>query len=204
MRIAVIGAGQVGRALGGNWAARGLAVRYGVTNPADPRHAGLGRVLPVADAAAEAELVLLATPWGAAEAACRTMGPLGGRILVDATNPLAMGPGGLGLEPGLATSGGETIAGWAAGARVFKSFNQTGFATMADPARLAPRPVMFVAGDDAAGKAAVLELVATTGFEPADAGPLSQARLLEALAMLWIDHAMRRAAGRDFAFALAR
>jgi predicted dinucleotide-binding enzyme len=61
---------------------------------------------------------------------------------------------------------------------------------------------MPVAGDDAARKATVMELVGKLGFEPADAGPLQNARLLEPLAMFWIDQAMKRGRGREFAFAL--
>jgi predicted dinucleotide-binding enzyme len=42
------------------------------------------------------------------------------------------------------------------------------------------------------------------GFEPVDAGPLKNARLLEPFAMVWIDQAMKRGRGRDFAFALVK
>ena len=41
-------------------------------------------------------------------------------------------------------------------------------------------------------------------FEPVDAGPLKNARLLEPFAMVWIDQAMRRGRGRDFAFAMVK
>jgi predicted dinucleotide-binding enzyme len=47
-----------------------------------------------------------------------------------------------------------------------------------------------------------VELVGKLGFEPVDAGPLKNARLLEPFAMGWIDQAMKRGRGRDFAFAL--
>jgi predicted dinucleotide-binding enzyme len=61
---------------------------------------------------------------------------------------------------------------------------------------------MLVAGDDAGKKPKVMELVAKLGFEAADAGPLKNARLLEPFALVWIDQAMKRGRGRDFAFAL--
>lgn len=70
-------------------------------------------------------------------------------------------------------------------------------------AQFAARPVMFVAGDDAARKPKVLQLAADAGFEAIDAGPLTMARLLEPLAMLWIKLAFS-GMGRDFAFALTR
>ena len=68
----------------------------------------------------------------------------------------------------------------------------------------AQKPVMFFAGDDSARRATVAALLADLGFEPVDAGPLSNARLLEPYAMLWIDLAVNRGQGRDIAFALMR
>ena len=63
---------------------------------------------------------------------------------------------------------------------------------------------MFVAGDDAANRSSVVELVAALGFEVVDAGPLRNVRLLEAHCMLWIDLAFTCGLGRDFAFAVVR
>jgi len=63
---------------------------------------------------------------------------------------------------------------------------------------------MLVAGDDSKYKSLVLNLVSAIGFEAVDAGPLSAARLLEPLALLWIKLAMKAGFGRDFAFALIR
>jgi 8-hydroxy-5-deazaflavin:NADPH oxidoreductase len=57
-------------------------------------------------------------------------------------------------------------------------------------------------GDDPGRKPRVMELIAKLDFEAVDAGPLKNARLLEPLAMLWIDQAMKRGRGREFAFAL--
>ena len=66
------------------------------------------------------------------------------------------------------------------------------------------RPVMLVAGDDAAAKPEVMRLVGDLGFEAVDAGPLRSARHLERLALLWIELALKRGQGQAFAFALAR
>jgi predicted dinucleotide-binding enzyme len=49
-----------------------------------------------------------------------------------------------------------------------------------------------------------MTLVGDLGFEVIDAGPLRNARLLEAHAMLWIDLALARGQGRDFAFGMLR
>lgn len=206
MRIAVIGAGAVGRALGHGWLARGQDVRFGLRTPDDARHADLPaerRVLPAA-AASWAETIVLATPWPATEAAVRSLGDLSGKIVIDCTNPLGMGAEGLELVLGHDTSAGEKVAQWARGASVFKAFNTTGAANMADLSGYAVAPAMFVAGDDAARKPAVMGLAADLGFAPIDAGPLRIARLLEPLAMLWVDQALYRGAGDGFAFAVVR
>jgi len=115
-----------------------------------------------------------------------------------------MGPDGLTLAIGHSTSAGEKVQGWAKGASVFKTLNTTGFGNMADPVFHGVGAAMFVAGDDAANKPKVVELVGALGFEVVDAGPLRNAHLLEAHAMLWIDLALNRGLGRDFAFALLR
>lgn len=203
MQIAIIGAGHVGQALGKSWAKHGHDVTYGVRNPADAKYAGL-KTGGLADAARAAEAILLATPWSATEAALASAGDLSGKLILDATNPLSMGPAGMSLAIGHTTSAGERVAGWAKNAAVFKTLNTTGFNNMEDPGGYAQKPVMFFAGDDQAQRATVAALLADLGFEPVDAGPLVNARLLEPYAMLWIDLAMKRGLGRDFAFALMR
>ena len=212
MRLAIIGAGSVGGTLGTAWAQKaGHEIFFGVrdANAAKVQAllgalGGKARAGTVAEAAAFADMIVLTTPWPAAEAAIRAMGDLSGRIVLDATNPLALGPDGLGLEIGHSISAGEKVQGWAAGASVFKTLNTTGFGNMADPVFHGVKSVMFVAGDDAAGKSKVIELVGALGFEVVDAGPLRNARLLEAHAMLWIDLSLKRGVGRDWAFAMVR
>jgi predicted dinucleotide-binding enzyme len=204
MRIAIIGAGSVGATLGRAWIKYGEDVIWGLRTPADPKHAALPkeRVKVPAEAVKEAEVVVIATPWSAAEAAIRSLGSLAGKIVIDCTNPLGMGPDGLQLVLGFNTSAGEQVASWAPGAIVFKTLNTTGAGNMAKATEYPVKPVMLVAGDDAGSKLRVMELVGKLGFEAVDAGPLKNARLLEPLAMLWIDQAMKRGRGRDFAFAL--
>jgi 8-hydroxy-5-deazaflavin:NADPH oxidoreductase len=120
-------------------------------------------------AAAFAQFIVLTTPWNAAEAAIHSMGDLSGKIILDATNPLAMGPDGLRLEIGHSISAGEKVQTWAKGASVFKTLNTTGFGNMADPIFHGVKSVMFVASDDAANKPKVIELVAALGFDVVDA-----------------------------------
>lgn len=207
MRIAILGAGNVGGALGKAWARSGHDIAYGVRNPSDPKHrpaaeaAGGANLGTVAEAVREADAIVLAVPFGAAGEALAACGDLAGRVVIDVTNPLRMGANGLELAMGLTSSGGEHVATLAKGASVFKTLNQIGFEGMAEARAFPVPPVMFVAGDDDARKPVVLGLVADLNFNAVDAGGIAQARLLEPLAMLWIHMAINRKIGRDKAFA---
>jgi predicted dinucleotide-binding enzyme len=181
---------------------------FGVRNPGEPKVAELladaekARAGSVAEAAAFGEVVVLATPWGGTRDALQQAGDLSGKILLDCTNPLKPDLSGLDVPPG--SSASEQIAGWAPGARVVKIFNTTGFNNMADPIYGEEPATMFYCGDDAEAKAVAAGLAADLGFDPADAGPLDEAPLLESLALLWIHLAYRQKLGRDIAFKLMR
>ncbi len=209
MNLAIIGTGNVGAALGGRWAASGHRVVFGTRDPGSEKARGLvneaagnARAATPAEAAAGAQVVVLATPWGATEATIGSLGDLGGKIVVDCTNPLSADLAGLVVAPD--TSGGEEVARWATGARVVKAFNTTGSGNMSDPRYGAERLAMLLCGDDAAAKAAVAGLAEELGFEAIDAGPLSRSRQLEQLAVLWIALAYQQGMGLEFGFALLR
>jgi predicted dinucleotide-binding enzyme len=200
MRIGIVGAGNVGTALGRQLAKAGHEVVYGVPDPKSAKYQAL-KPRSVKEAAAFAEVVILATPWPATEAAIQSAGSLSGKIVIDCVNPLKSDLSGLAV--GYTDSAAEQVARWAPGARVFKAFNQTGADNMAKPEYGAQKSVMFVAGDDTEAKKTVLKLVSDVGFEAVDAGPLTNARLLEPLAMLWIYLAFH-GLGRNFAFGLLK
>jgi predicted dinucleotide-binding enzyme len=170
-KIGIIGTGNVGSAL-----ARG-AKRAGYEVKA------VGNSVPaVREAAAWADLVILAVPFGAIDDVVKTAGDaFAGKILVDVTNVLDAA---MNLVVGHTTSGAEELQKKLPKARVVKAFN-TVFAQHMDTGRLGSQPLSaFVAGDDASAKAAVLELAREIGFDAVDAGPLRNARLLEPLAGL--------------------
>jgi len=206
MQIAIIGAGNVGGALARGWLRAGHHLLLGVRDAADPKVVALSRAIgadvkPPAEAAAIAEVVVLALPWAAAEGAVKALGALNGKIVVDCMNPLAMRDGRLGLDRGFNTSGAEAVASWIPGARVVKTLNQVGAEMMEDNAGLPYRPVMFMAGDDSAAKTTVSKLLVDLGFEALDAGDLTKARLLEPYGMVWINQALIQGKGRNWAFA---
>lgn len=208
MKIAIIGAGNVGGALGRRWSALGHEIVFGVRDPAREKYrslvsqtGGRARLAGNAQACDQADAVLLATPWAATESALADCRALDDRVLIDATNPLGAD---LRLTIGLTDSGGEQVARWAPQARVVKAFNTTGFNVMEDPVIGGRHAAMFIAGDDPAAKSVVADLSTAIGFETVDAGALSSARMLEPLAQLWIHCAYRQGLTRDYAFHLLR
>jgi hypothetical protein len=207
MTISIIGAGNVGQALAQAFAGRGESVFLGVPEPDKYRSVvqALGeraRIGTVDEAIAASDVVILAVPYGAADSIARSVADWQGRILVDATNPLA--PGLAGLSVGTTTSGAEEIAKVAKGARVVKAFNTTGAENMADSRYPGGTVFMPVCGDDAEARARVIALATLIGFDAADCGDLRAARYLEPFAMTWIHMAIKLGHGRRFAFARLR
>lgn len=205
--ISIIGAGNVGMALARAFTQLGDPVILGVPEPGKYLEAvqALGpkaRVATVAEAVAASERVILAVPHAALPAIAQGVRDWQGKILVDATNPLA--PGLAGLTVGTTSSGAEVLAGLARGARVVKAFNTTGAENMGDSRYPGGRPCMPVCGDDADARRQVLALAGRLGFDPVDMGPLSAARYLEPWAMVWIHLAFKQGQGRQFAFGLLR
>jgi predicted dinucleotide-binding enzyme len=209
MRIAILGAGNVGGTLGASLAAEGHEVQFAVRDPKANKYEELvkkagkkTRASAIREAVADAEVVILATPWPATQQALKEAGDLAGKILLDCTNPLKSDLSGLSVDS--ESSGGEMVADWAQGAKVYKVFNQTGFNIMADPILEGRKSLMLVCGDDEDGKPIVLKLAEEVGFEAVDFGKLSEARLLESLALIWVKLAYQCGLGREIALALLR
>ncbi len=209
MKIGIIGAGNVGGTLGVRWAQGGHAVVFASRDAGSESVKNLvakagasARAATVPEAAAQSDVLLLATPWDSTRQALGSAGDLTGKVLLDATNPLA--PDLSGLMIGTTTSAGEQVAQWAPGARVVKILNTVGFNIMDNPQFGQERPVMFYCGDNGEAKRIAAELASELGFGPIDAGPLTQARLLEPFALLWISLALVHGQGREIAFKLLR
>jgi hypothetical protein len=105
-----------------------------------------------------------------------------GTPVVDVTNRMSFGANG--VEMDTATSNAEELATLLPDARVVKAFNTLFASKQADPEVEGVTLDGFVAGDDPAAKAAVIELVESIGLNPVDVGPLVRARQLESLAFL--------------------
>jgi predicted dinucleotide-binding enzyme len=204
MRLGIIGAGHVGGTLGRLLESQGHDVRFGVRDPDKQAAGGLPRTRSgtVAEVAAFGDVIVLAIPWDAVRDALATAGPLTGKTVIDCVNPLLPDLSGLAL--GTTTSAGEEIAKLIPSAKVVKCFNTLGAGNFANPEFGDQKASMFFAGDDAGAKLTVAELGNQLGFDMIDAGPLSQSRWLEALAILWITMAYKYGGSQRSAFKLLR
>jgi predicted dinucleotide-binding enzyme len=208
MKIAVVGAGNVGGALGRLWSDKGHEVRFAVPDANSPKVKQLlesirsrAQAASNDEAAQASEVVVLAVPWPAAEKAIRDCGDLRSKVLIDCTNPLRADLSGLVL--GHTTSAAEQVAAWS-GAKVVKAFNTLGAGLYGQAEFDGSRADGFYCGDDATAKATAKGLISDIGLSPVDVGPLRNARLLEPMAMLWIDLAINQGWGARHAFKLLR
>ncbi|MBC7921634.1 MAG: NADPH-dependent F420 reductase [Ferruginibacter sp.] len=208
MNIAILGTGNWGTVLGKVFTTRGHRVHFGSRTPEQKQEwaAAIGpsvRVSTYQQAAAFAEIVIVATPWpdnGTVDA-LRAIGSLPDKILVDATNALRADYSPLRFEQ--ANSGAEEIARLHPEARVVKAFNTVSGHTLAnDGLRFGETTITgFYCGDDAQAKQVVGALVQETGLSALDAGPLKNAHHLESMGQLLIYLAFSRGLGADSGFA---
>lgn len=192
MKLAFIGHGRVGGALAHHLQRAGHVVTLAVADPQAASVTALRTrnpalaVAAVPDAVAEAEAVVLATPFEVnVEVLTPLRAALAGKLLIDCTNPV--GPG---LSHGLASarSGSQLIQALLPETRVVKAFSIYGFENFEDTAYpgYGVRPVMMFAGDDADAKRRVEALIEQLGWEPLDVGGLEQALHLEHMTLLWV------------------
>jgi len=191
--IAVIGTGDVGGALGPEFAGQGHTIVYGSRDPGRSkvielvdRTGELASATTPAEAAAQADIVVLAVPGLLVEEITKSLGDLSGKIIIDPTNPLERRMNR--LEHAVDTSNAEIIQAAAPGAYVAKAFNTLNWETMVDPSSAGGPVSIPLVGDNARAKQKVAELVTAMGLEPIDVGPLRDARWVEGMLILWINN----------------
>ena len=188
MNVLVIGAGNMGSAFVKQLVIAGHQVSVTARNLEKAQavaaaHPGAKAVVPT-NAAAHADVIVLATGYGDAVSALKSVGGLHGKVVLDITNPLTADY--MGLTIGHSTSAAEEIAKAIPGATVVKAFNTVFAQVLAEGANFGNGHLVpaYFAGDDAEAKTKVSALIEGTGFKAVDAGPLKNARYLEAVAGL--------------------
>lgn len=193
MKIAIIGSGKVGKALATSSLKAGHEVTLSAANPEHAAEAakatGAHAARSNTEAVEGAELVIIAVPHDKLGEVFRGLGTsVDGKIVVDTTNHVDLeNPAEVLSEP----SNAEEIQKRHTKVLVTKALNYAFAARMADPTVKGTKLDAFVAGDDQAAKAKVLQFVESIGFRPIDAGPLVMARVLEHMALLNISLQIR-------------
>jgi 8-hydroxy-5-deazaflavin:NADPH oxidoreductase len=183
MEIAIIGAGNVGKALAGSFTRAGHNVTIAAAHPSHAadaaRELGARAASTNAEAIEGSDLVVLAVPESALEAiAADISDAASGKVVVDVSNrptPSATGA---------ATSAAEELQARLPNSKVVKAFNTLFASRQTDPKIGGLKADAFVAADDKAAKQTVLDAVESVGFRPVDAGSLAAARTLEGMAWL--------------------
>ena len=184
MKVAIIGAGNVGKALATSITRAGHDVTISASTPESAREAAATVGAQSADtnvaAVQGADVVILAVPYAAvgASVADEIRGATVGRTIIDVTNPLRPDYSGLAVE---GTSAAEEFQLKLPDAKVIKAFNTLFASNQASPSRDVDA---FVAGDDGEAKRQVMELADSMGFAAVDTGALQTARYLEGMAFL--------------------
>lgn len=182
-KIGLIGSGNVGSNLGRVWASKGYPVMFSSKDiEADRRLAaqvGAGaRAGTPQEAAAFADVLVFAVPYGALPDLGRTLGAaLSGKVVIDACNPFPARDGAI-ADEARAQGAGVVSARLLPGARIVRAFNAIGAARMGAVHETPGRIGMPMAGDDAAAVQLAMALVRDIGFEPVLVGKLDMGRYL--------------------------
>lgn len=192
-KVGVIGSASVGQTLARGFKQHGYDVQIGSRTPAKlsqfAKETGIAAAT-FADVAAWGDAIVLAVAGKVAEEALRAAGEanLEGKIVIDATNPIADAPpvdGVIQFFTGPNNSLMEQLQKTVPKARFVKAFSSVGAARMVNPQFEAGKPTMFYCGNDAEAKAFVGKVLEQFGWESVDMGSATAARAIEPLAQLW-------------------
>ncbi len=187
MNIGIIGAGNVGKALGASFTRGGHRVSFGSKTMDSARSAAQvvdGHAFSVREAAQRADLIVLAVPHSAMKEVARQIAEFaGGKVVVDVSNPLKDDFSGLVTE---GTSMAEQLATWLPDAYVVKAFNTLFAKVQEDPSIHGLEVDALYATDHEQARDQMDELIRSMGLRPVCVGPIARARELEALGFMLI------------------
>jgi 8-hydroxy-5-deazaflavin:NADPH oxidoreductase len=191
MRIGILGSGLMGGKLGTLFARAGHEVVFSYARSRQKlerlaRDAGSrARAGTPAEAARDADALLLAVHWSRIEDVLRQAGDVSGKVIVTCSLP--MNATDTELVAAHTTSGAEELARLVPGARVVSALGSVPsevFFGVFENRGDAARPSMVYCGDDEEAKEAAAGLIRDVGFDPVDAGPLRTARYIEPFTLL--------------------
>lgn len=183
MKIAILGAGNIGGTLGKRWASKGHTIIYGVRDPQASKvttllseTAGEARAASSADAVQQGEVVLFSIPGGSMDEMVAALGSLlPGKIVIDATNKVGQGP----------MDSLDVLRRHAPEARLFRAFNTLGWENFAEPELDGQVIDLFYCGESDSAQAIVDQLISDIGLRPVYIGETEKSAVLDGLTRLW-------------------
>lgn len=198
MKIASIGSGNMGGALGKRWAAIGHRVKFGSRDPNSEKMKLLLQVAgdnaqagTVKEAAAFGEVILLAVLPDQVERVLAESGDLDGKILINCTNRFD------------GVSADAEVRRLAPNARIVRAFHALPWEVIANPRYEAGAATAFLYGDDPAAVEVVARLASDIGLDPVDVGDSdAMAKAETAVGTLWSVLAPKF--GREYSLSVLR
>jgi 8-hydroxy-5-deazaflavin:NADPH oxidoreductase len=201
MKVATIGTGNMGTGLGRQFAAAGHEVIVGSRDPerakAKAEEIGAAGHGTYSEAIAQTDAFLLAVNWWDIDEVLPLLGDVGGKILIDCTNPYTDNTYSTPADLG-GRSAAEVIQERLPGARLVKAWNHVYAQIVNSSPEFGGEPAsVLLASDDAEAKEAVASLARDAGYDPVDAGPLWSAFNVEKVAAVMITIAYVVGAGTN-------
>lgn len=195
MKIAVIGAGDVGGTLAKQFAKAGHTIFLGVRNQKDTKVKNLISkkisAHTIAEAAKLSDVIVTAVDPNATHEIAKQFGDIKGKVIIDVMNTFLGKP-----KPYNTTA--EALLAWTNTKDVVRCFNTTGFQNMASPNYKGTKIDMFVAGDSVKGKKIATKLAKQIGFGKVhDLGGNDAFDLMEQIVIVWVGLSQRL--GRNIA-----
>jgi predicted dinucleotide-binding enzyme len=199
VKIAVLGAGNIGGTLGRKWVATGHQVTFGVNDPsgehAQKLRSEIGSQVPIGTIAqalsSNPDVVLMAIPGGAMDATCaQYAGQLDGKIIIDAANNMRAS----------VPNSFAALQKYAPNARIYRAFNTYGWENFADSEYAGGPADHFYCGTDGEARVVVEQLIADIGLQPMYLGGVEQVDLVDAILRLWFALAVGQHKGRNLVF----
>jgi hypothetical protein len=180
MKIAIIGAGNIGYTLGKKWARAGYSITYGVRDPENAKYSHLldsGAVETIQTAIEPAKIVLLAIPGDAVEEFAEDYkDSLEGKLIIDATNNIHGRP----------MNNLEVLYQKTQNAQLIRAFSTLGWENFENPQINGQQVDLFFCGHNGA-RALAEKLIADIGLRPIYLGPMEKAELVDGLTKVWFE-----------------
>jgi predicted dinucleotide-binding enzyme len=197
MKIAILGAGNIGGTLGGKWVQAGHQVLFGVRDLQSAKtisaleQAQGAKATDGSSAIRDSEVILFSVPWKTVqEIAQANVDSLNGKLLIDATNNFA----------GPVINNLKALQDAAPDAKIYRAFNSLGWEVFANPMISGHTVDMFYSGPDGKTRDAVHKLIEEIGVNPIWVGDNDRIQLVDNMGALWVNMVFQRGWKRRSAF----